>query len=92
MSLNIRVVQLVKVAHIASIYTGGSTNENFKRGKSRAIGPEVKLDFVLPERCKKLKREGKRGQTSLFPVPLNGAPRLRLFLISLSAWSCSRIG
>lgn len=67
---------------VGPIYTGGSTRGNSKRGKSPAIGPEVKLDFVLPERRKNLKRGGKRGQTSPFPVPLNGSVRLFLLFVS----------
>lgn len=72
---------------IDPIYAEGSTERNFKR-RRRAIGPRVKLDFVLPERCKNLKRGGKRGQTSSFSTPLG---LVRFCFIYFPWSSCSRI-
>jgi len=74
------LLELPEFPHRSDLH--GSAGENFKRGKSRAIGPEVKLDFVLPERCKNLKREGKRGQTSLFPVSQRRLVLVRFLFLS----------
>lgn len=56
MTLKIRVVQVVKVLasvlHLHGRIHGRIHGREFQaRKESPAIGPEVKLDFVLPRRC-----------------------------------------